>query len=274
MIELTFRKNEKNNLYAVTEDVFGYILEKIESNIEPLRGKFPDMSKNGVWETTENTSDDFWTLGFWPGMLGLAYMETKNRRYEKMAYKWMRLIEHRKNDRDHDLGFVFFPSFVKGYELTGDVYLRDVALDAADSLLSLFNPQSNFIQTRPEERGIAAIDTMMNLFLLWWVYEETKDKRYYDAAFCHSAATMKNMVGEDGSTIEKDRTKAERYEKTACKISESLTKNYLTKGKNELGILMHGCFDKPCGLGVDSCTIFGDYYYMEELTKLLDLKSK
>jgi len=194
VIESTLRKNEKNDLYALTEDVFDYILEKIESNIESLRGKFPHVSKNGVWETKKNTSDDFWTLGFWPGILWLAYKETENKKYERLAYEWMRLIEHRKNDRDHDLGFVFYPSYVKGYELTGDVSLRDVALDAADSLLSLFNPKSNFIRTRLEESGIAAIDTMMNLSLLWWAYEETNDKKYYTMAFNHSIATMKNMV--------------------------------------------------------------------------------
>ena len=109
-----FRKNEKNGLYALTEDVFCYIIEKIESNIEPLKGKLPHVSKNGVWETKKNTADDFWILGFWPGMLWLAYMETKDKKHEKLAYEWMRLIEYRKNDRDHDLGFVSYPSFVKG----------------------------------------------------------------------------------------------------------------------------------------------------------------
>jgi len=362
----------KNNLEALTKDAFDYILEKIESNIEPLRGKFPHVSKNGFWETKENTSDDFWTLGFWPGMLWLAYMETKNKKYEKLAYAWMHLLEHRKNDSDHDLGFVFYPSFVKGYELTGDIHLRNVALIAADSLLSLFNPKSNFIQTRPKERGIAAIDTMMNLFLLWWAYEETKDKRYYDAAFKHSVATMKNLVRDDGSTVHavkfdpmtgeiirkftlqgysdtscwsrgqswaiygfivayektkyddflitakrvadylishlpddyipywdfndpeipnavkdssaasiaasalldlvrfvKEKAVAIRYRKTASKILQSLTKNYLAKDKNKPGILIHGCLDKPMGLGIDGCTIFGDYYYMEALTKVI-----
>lgn len=358
------------------EDIFDYILEKTESNIESLRGKFPHVSKKGVWETKKDTSDDFWTLGFWPGMLWLTYVGTKNKRYKKLAYEWMGLIEHRKYERDHDIGFVFYPSFVKGYELTGDIHLRNVALTAADSLLSLFNPKSNFIQTRFEERGMAAIDTMMNLFLLWWAYEETKDKRYYDVAFNHSIATMKNLIRDNGSTVHivkfnplsgkiikkltlqgysntscwsrgqawaiygftvayekaeyddflitakrvadyfishlpedyvpywdfnilvsdttkdssaasiaasallalarlvKDKTVTMRYERIASKILNSLTKNYLIKDKNEPGILMHGCFDKPRDLGVDNCTIFGDYYYLEGLTKLLDLNSK
>lgn len=373
MIELKSGKSDKNDLNALTIDAFNYVLEKIESNIEPLRDEFPHISKNGVWKTKKNTSGGVWTLGFWPGMLWLAYMATENKKYEKQAYKWMRFLEHRKNDKDHDVGFAFYPSFVKGYELVGDVYLRDVALSAANSLLSLFHTRSNFIQTRFKESGIAAIDTMMNLFLLWWAYEETRDKKYYDAAFNHSIATMRNMVRDDGSTVhivkfnpmngkiikkltlqgysdtscwsrgqswaiygftvaykkakyndflitakrtadyfishlpedyvpywdfntriydttkdssaaaiassalldiakvEKDKTAAMRYERSAYKILESLTKNYLIKGRNDPGILMHSCFDKPRGLATDNCTIFGDYYYMDALAKLLEL---
>jgi unsaturated chondroitin disaccharide hydrolase len=377
MIELKSGKSDdKKDLDIPIVDAFNYVLEKIERNIEPLRDKFPFISKNGVWETKKNTSGGVWTLGFWPGMLWLAYMETKNKKYEKLAYDWMRLIEHRKNDRDHDVGFAFYPSFVKGYELAGDAYLREVALSAANSLLSLFHTKSNFIHTRLKESGIAAIDTTMNLLLLWWAYEETKDKRYYDAAFNHSIATMKHMIRDDGSTVhivkfnpmngkiikkltlqgysdtscwsrgqswamygftvayektgydvflitakrtadyfishlpadcvpywdfntriydttkdssaaaiasstlldlakvEKDKNAAMRYERSAYKILESLTKHYLTKGRNEPGILMHNCFDKPRGLATDNCTIFGDYYYMGALTKLLELESK
>lgn len=354
MIELKAKKKGKDDLYVATEDIFEYVLEKIENNIDIFKDKFPYFTREGVWETRKSTSDDLWTLGFWPGMLWLAYIETKNKRHEELAYEWMRLIEHMRNKEDHDLGFIFYPSFVKGYELTGDTHLRNVALTAADSLLSLYNPKSNFIQTRPEERGIAAIDTMMNLFLLWWAYEETKDKGYYDAAFSHSVATMKNMIREDGSTVHvvkfdsmtgeimrkftlqgysdtscwsrgqawaiygftvayektkcndflitakraanyflshlpedyvpywdfnepdipntvkdssgaaiacsalldlarlvKDKTVAMRYKKTASKILESLTRNYLTKDKNEPGILIHGCLDKPMGLGIE-----------------------
>lgn len=78
------------------EDAFDYILEKIETNIEPLRGKFPRISKNGVWEMKKNSSDDFWTLGFWSGMLWLGYMKTINKKYEKLA-SLNKIINLRRN---------------------------------------------------------------------------------------------------------------------------------------------------------------------------------
>ena len=35
------------------------------------------------------------------------------------------------------------------------------------------------------------------------------------------------------------------------------------------GLLLHGVYSKPDGRGVDECTIWGDYYYMEALFRLL-----
>ena len=41
---------------------------------------------------------------------------------------------------------------------------------------------------------------MMNLPLLWWAYEKTCDKRYYDVAYKHAITTMQHFVRDDGST--------------------------------------------------------------------------
>jgi unsaturated chondroitin disaccharide hydrolase len=32
--------------------------------------------------------------------------------------------------------------------------------------------------------------------------------------------------------------------------------------------LLHGVYSKPDGKGVDECTLFGDYFYMECLSRL------
>lgn len=59
------------------------------------------------------------------------------------------------------------------------------------------------------------------------------------------------------------------YEKTALEILSSLTANYTTADHPESnGLLLHGVYDKKTGKGVDECMIWGDYYYMEALTRL------
>lgn len=59
------------------------------------------------------------------------------------------------------------------------------------------------------------------------------------------------------------------YEKTALEMMDSLQANYTTKKAPESnGILIEGVYDKNSAKGVAECMIWGDYYYMEALTRL------
>ncbi|MEY8445490.1 glycoside hydrolase family 88 protein [Enterococcus ratti] len=55
-----------------------------------------------------------------------------------------------------------------------------------------------------------------------------------------------------------------RYEEAAQEIMSSLIKNY----PNSNGLLVQGVYSKPSGNGIDECTIWGDYFYFEALTRL------
>lgn len=60
------------------------------------------------------------------------------------------------------------------------------------------------------------------------------------------------------------------YENAAMSMLKSLCDNYTTKNSNESnGILLHGVYAKPQGVGVDECCILGDYYYFEALVRAL-----
>jgi unsaturated chondroitin disaccharide hydrolase len=63
-----------------------------------------------------------------------------------------------------------------------------------------------------------------------------------------------------------------RYREAAEKTVASLTGNYLATGGAEAAgrILIHGTLHKPAGIGVDESLIFGDYYYLEALLRVLD----
>ena len=57
----------------------------------------------------------------------------------------------------------------------------------------------------------------------------------------------------------------------AKNIMNSLIDNYTTKDVPEAnGLLLHGTYSKPGGNGVDEMTIWGDYFYMEALHRMLD----
>ncbi len=63
----------------------------------------------------------------------------------------------------------------------------------------------------------------------------------------------------------------EIYVNASKRIMNSLIDNYLTKDIPEAnGLLLHAVYSKPAGNGVDEMNIWGDYFYMEALHRMLD----
>ncbi len=68
-----------------------------------------------------------------------------------------------------------------------------------------------------------------------------------------------------------DPSRQRTYHQAAVKTVDSLTRNCLGSGeaRDNGRILMHGTLHKPAGIGVDESLIFGDYYFLEALLKLV-----
>ena len=59
------------------------------------------------------------------------------------------------------------------------------------------------------------------------------------------------------------------YEEMALRIMDSLTENYLTGEQEDCdGLLKHSVYHMASGKGVDECCSWGDYFYVEALTRL------
>jgi len=101
-------------------------------------------------------------------------------------------------------------------------------------------------------------------------YWDFNDTEIPNALKDSSAAAITASGLVDLSNVEQDKTKAEKYKQMAYSIMESLSRNYLSVGlDSQAGILLHGCFHKPNNIAIDNSLIFGDYYYMEGLIKLI-----
>ena len=344
--------------------VLSYAIKKVDKSIK-LKD-FPHITENGKWVTTE---DGYWTGGFWIGLLWYAYKITGDGKYKDDTYKWAKRLESRKNDRTFDLGFLFYPSSILGYEITKDEYLKETALEAANTLSTLFHEKAGFVYhdftINGKKVGRTIIDVMMNLPLLWWAYDETGNKEYYDVAYRHTKRTIEEFIRDNYTTVHvidfdletgeiirkitvqgysddscwsrgqawaiygftwaykytkdelflktvenltgsfiknlsedyvpcwdfgaskrevKDSSAGaiassalldlselsgkEEFKEVAINILNSLCNIYLS-GKNEDGILKHGCFHKPENMGVDESLIWGDYYFIEAIMKVI-----
>ncbi|MCX5115620.1 glycoside hydrolase family 88 protein [Micromonospora sp. NBC_00362] len=65
-----------------------------------------------------------------------------------------------------------------------------------------------------------------------------------------------------------DTASADRYRKAAAEILRSLIGHYSTGGHPASNaLILHGVYDKPKSVGVDEGTLWGDYFYLEALTR-------
>jgi unsaturated chondroitin disaccharide hydrolase len=158
----------------------------------------PMYTVSGRWRR-EGERWTHWCEGFFPGILWLLAKQTGETEWRSLAERYSRTLEPRRFDRTvHDLGFLFFSTYLRWYRLTGDAALRDILVDAGRTLAlrrqkggylaSFVGPQSLFI------------DIMMNVGLILWTANATGDSALHDIAIEHCRTTQRYLVRPDGGT--------------------------------------------------------------------------
>lgn len=189
--------------------VLSQVCEKMDKVTERSKDKIPYSTVNGVHDDRSGENEiGWWTNGFWGGILWQLYVATGEKKYEEMAKKVEEKLDAVFLDYqklDHDNGFKWLPTAVANYRLNGESKSKNRGILAADNLAGRFNVQGNFIRAwndwadKVDRRGWAIIDCMMNLPLLYWASEETKDPRYKHLAIRHANTAMKSFIRENGS---------------------------------------------------------------------------
>lgn len=184
------------------------VWDKIDSKMEVVselsRDKIPYTTVNGVHNNMAKDDVTWWTNGFWPGLMWLLYIGTKDERYRQTAVNAEALLDGAFEDYDrlhHDVGFMWHISAGVNYRLFGDKKSRLRAAYAADILASRYNPDGKFIRSwNGDNRGWVIIDSMMNIPLLYWASEEYDDPRFKAVAISHAQTVMKIHIRPDGSS--------------------------------------------------------------------------
>ena len=163
------------------------------------------LAGDTTWNCRKACAEE-WCSGFWPGILWMDYMETKEKHVLKAAegYTGALAFLAQQPAYDHDLGFLVINSFLKGYEATGNTYYKQIALACADTLATLYNDKVGTILSWPrhvKDYGghNTIMDNMINLELLFWASENGGSQRLKDIAVSHADTTMRYHFREDGS---------------------------------------------------------------------------
>ncbi len=145
-----------------------------------------------------------WTCGFFPGELWMMYEYTKQDEWKNAAIDYTsKLAPMQYNTRTHDIGFMMYCSYGRGYHLQQNEEYKKILLQSANSLISRYNPNVGCIRSwdfnRDKWSFPVIIDNMMNLELLYWASDASGESKYKDIANKHAMTTLKNHFRADNS---------------------------------------------------------------------------
>ncbi len=151
-----------------------------------------------------------WTSSFLTGMALLAFEATREaeliRQVDRLREVYGEKVTRARMDTMHDLGFLYSLYSVARHRLTGDREHRGTALLAADELAKRFVAAGGYIrawgrmdETSTDYAGLAIIDSLMNLPLLFWAARETGHRSYRDIAEKHADTARAHFVRADHS---------------------------------------------------------------------------
>jgi unsaturated chondroitin disaccharide hydrolase len=183
---------------AMFRGALDFAAEQCRRVIERYPGYAPMYTVGGQWRR-EGERWTHWCEGFYPGIFWLLHKHTGEPFWRHHAEAYSRAIEPRRFDRAvHDLGFLFFSTYLRWYHLSGDAALRDVLIEAGRTLAlrrqmggylaSFIGPESLFI------------DIMMNVGIILWAARETSSPALREIALEHCRTSQQYLVRADGGT--------------------------------------------------------------------------
>jgi len=186
-------------------------IEKLESKLDVYKDKFPEnISPDGNAAKYFPGPNNSWVSGMHTGVLILAYKLSGNKKFLDAATGHLQTYRERIDTKyklqDHDVGFVFSPSCIALYELTGNEEAKQIALEAAEYFYNCsYSKEGKFIiriarQLPAPEAYRTMMDTLMNIGLLFWAGKMTGDKKYTEAAIAQVETTEKYLIRKDGSS--------------------------------------------------------------------------
>lgn len=197
-------------------EILDLIRHKIAWVSDKNRGKIPyttlqDGNYDNKLDTSHNwCSDDgpnWWTNGFWSGLMWLMYQDTLDPSYlhkAQFAERYLEQCIEAFSGLHHDVGFMFRLTTAINYDITQNPKAYQTTMHAASLLMGRFNPAGNFLRAwndlpNQDTRGWAIIDSMFNLSLLYWATEHSGDPRFRNVAIAHADTVRTAFVRGDGS---------------------------------------------------------------------------
>jgi unsaturated chondroitin disaccharide hydrolase len=178
---------------------FRFAEKQLRHLLEAHPDFFPMYTVNGKWKH-EGEAWTNWCEGFLAGQLWLVYEQNGEDWWLEKAQHYSRLLEHRKTDLNvHDLGFLFWSTWKRWYNLTGDEAINAVVVEAGTTLAKRFQEKGQYLRSFVAQESLF-IDIMMNVGIIFYAAQQQNDADLLRIATHHSLTTRRYLVRGDGST--------------------------------------------------------------------------
>jgi unsaturated chondroitin disaccharide hydrolase len=188
-----------DNLRPKLKHAFEFAQKQVAHLVETHPDYFPVYTESGKWRH-EGEPWTNWCEGFLPGMMWIFYQYAKEALWRERAKHYSLLIEHRKHDRNvHDLGFLFWSTWKRWFDLSGDDTLNEVVITAGKTMGLRFKEKGQYMRSFVADESLF-IDIMMNVGIVFYAAQQTFDQDLLLKANQHCLTTRRYLVRGDGST--------------------------------------------------------------------------
>jgi len=163
--------------------------------------QFPLYTENGRWSVSGEAWTN-WCEGFLGGELWLLSRRASAERRDQFrtaAEHYSELIEDRQHDNTvHDLGFLFWSTYRRWYEATGDETKNDVVITAGVTTASRFRETGRYMPSFRQPDSLF-IDIMMNIHMALYAAQQRGDDAMAASAIEHCLTSRRYLMRGDGS---------------------------------------------------------------------------
>lgn len=187
------------NLKPRLEKALDFAARQVRGLVERHPDFYPMYTQAGRWKH-QGEAWTHWCDGFLPGMMWLIHRGTGDDWFLKAAERYSKPLEPRQHDKNvHDLGFIFMSSYHHWYRLTREPALRDVMIQAGQTMGLRFKEAGKYLSSFIGPESLF-IDIMMNVGIIFFAARETEDAALHRIAMDHCLTTRRVLVRGDGST--------------------------------------------------------------------------
>lgn len=193
--------HERTAMQATLAEAFDFAQAQVKALLEKYPADYYPMYTVAGQFGQDRKRWTHWCDGFYPGMMFIFAEATGESFWLDKAVAFSTPLEARQYDRAvHDLGFLFFSTYLRWLKLGGPAErIEPVLIQAGKTMAMRFMERGQYLRSFVEPASLF-IDIMMNVGTIFHAGLQTGDAHLLNVAHRHCLTTRRTIVRGDGST--------------------------------------------------------------------------